>query len=54
LLKDKSQTFETFRNFYLWIQNEEKTHVGFLHTNIGREYASNELGNYLDRHGILH
>jgi hypothetical protein len=30
LLKDKSQAFETFKNFHVWIQNEAQSHIGSL------------------------
>jgi hypothetical protein len=32
LMKDKSQAFETFKNFHLWFQNEVQPHIGFLRT----------------------
>jgi hypothetical protein len=54
LLKDESQYFETFKIFHVWIQNEDQSHIGSLHTNNGREYTSNEFGNYLCQHGIKH
>jgi transposase InsO family protein len=54
LLKDKSQAFETFINFHIWIQNEARSCIGSLCTNNGREYAFNEFENYLRQHGIKH
>jgi transposase InsO family protein len=54
LLKDKSQAFETFKNFHVWIQNEAQSHIGSLHTDNGREYTSNEFESYLHQHGIKH
>jgi transposase InsO family protein len=54
LLKDKSQAFETFKNFHVWIQNEAQSHIGTLCTDNGREYTSNEFENYLRQHGIQH
>jgi transposase InsO family protein len=42
-LKEKSQSFETFKNFDVWIQNEARSHIGCLHTNNGREYTSNKF-----------
>jgi hypothetical protein len=30
LLKDKSQAFETFKNFHVWIQNEAQSCIGSL------------------------
>jgi hypothetical protein len=54
LLKDKSQTFETFKNFHVWIQNEAHSRIGSLCTYNGREYTSNEFEIYLFQHGIKH
>jgi transposase InsO family protein len=54
LLKDKSHDFETFKNFHVWIQNEDESHIGSLHNDKGREYASNEFEIYLRQHGIKH
>jgi hypothetical protein len=31
-LKAKSQDFETFKNFHVWIQNEAQSHISTLHT----------------------
>jgi transposase InsO family protein/adenylate kinase family enzyme len=54
LLKDKSQAFETFKNFHVWIQNEAQSRIGSLRTDNGREYTSNEFESYLRQHGIKH
>jgi transposase InsO family protein len=54
LLKEKSHAFETFTIFYVWIQNEAQSHIGYVRTNNGREYTSNEFENYLHQHGIQH
>ena len=43
LLKEKLQSFETFKNFHVWIQNEYQSHVGSLCTDNGREYTFNEF-----------
>jgi hypothetical protein len=43
LLKDKSQAFETFTNFHVWIQNEAQPCIGSLCTDNGRENTSNEF-----------
>jgi hypothetical protein len=44
-LKEKSQAFETFKNFHVWIQNEAQSCIGSLCTDNGREYTSNEFEN---------
>jgi transposase InsO family protein len=53
-LKQNSQAFETFKNFYLWIENETQTRIGTLCTDNGGEYTSNEFESYLRQHGIKH
>ena len=53
-LKEKSQAFETFKNFHVWIQNESQSRIGSLHIENGREYTSDEFENYLHQHGIKH
>jgi hypothetical protein len=40
-LKENSKAFETLKNFHVWIQNEAQSRIGSLHTDSGREYASN-------------
>jgi transposase InsO family protein len=54
LLKHKSQAFETFKNFHVWIENEAQSHIGTLCTDNGGEYTSNEFESYLHQHGIKH
>lgn len=54
LLRIKSQAFETFINFHVWIENEAQSHIDSLHANNGREYTSNEFENYLHPHGAQH
>ena len=54
LLKNKSDAFRKFKNFHAWIENDEKTHIGSLRTDNGKEYTSNEFENYLHQHGIKH
>jgi hypothetical protein len=53
-MKDKSQAFETLKNFHVWIQNEAQSHNGSLCTDNGKEYTSNEFEIYLRQHGIKH
>jgi transposase InsO family protein len=52
LLKDKSQAFETSKNFHVLIQNEAQSRIGSLCTIDRREYASNEFENHLRQQGI--
>jgi hypothetical protein len=43
LPKYKSQAFETFKKFRVWIQNDSQYPIGSLHTDNGREYTYNEF-----------
>jgi transposase InsO family protein len=54
LLKQKSQAFETFKSFHLWIENETQFRINTLRTDNGGEYKSNKFENYLHQHGIQH
>jgi hypothetical protein len=50
LLKYKSQAFETFKIFHVWIPNEAQSCLG----SNGKEYTSNECEIYLCQHEIKH
>ena len=54
LLKNKSEAFETFKNFHAWIENDAQSHIGSIRIDNGKEYTSNEFENYLLQHGIKH
>ena len=54
LLKNKSNAFQTFKNFHTWIENDAQSHIGSIRTDNGKEYTSNEFENYLHQHGIKH
>ena len=54
LLKEKSQAFDTFRNFHLWIKNEAQLNIGTLRTDNGGEYTSQDFEKYLQKNGIKH
>jgi hypothetical protein len=43
LLKDKSQAFEIFKNFHVWIQKEVQSCIGSLRIDNGRKYTYNEF-----------
>jgi hypothetical protein len=53
-LKDKSQAFETFEKFHVWIQNEAQYRIGSIHTYNRRKYTSNEFEIYSSQNGIKH
>ena len=36
LLKNKSEAFETFKNFHAWIENDAQSHIRYIHTNNGK------------------
>ena len=54
LLKAKSQDFDIFRNFHLWIKNEAQLNIGTLRTDNGGEYTSQDFEKYLQGNGIKH
>ena len=54
LLKNKSDAFQTFKNFHAWIENDAQNHIGSLCTDNGKEYTSNEFENSLRKNGIKH
>ena len=54
LLKEKSQAFDTFKKFHLWIKNEAQLTIGTLRTDNGGEYTSQEFEKYLQENGIKH
>ena len=54
LLKNKSDAFQTFKNFHKWIENDAQSHIGSIRTDNGKEYTSNEFEHYLRQHGIKH
>ena len=43
LLKNKSEAFETLKNFHVWIENEAQTKICTLSIDNGGEYTSNDL-----------
>ena len=54
LLKAKSQAFDTFINFHLWIKNEAQLNIGTLRIDNGGEYTSQDFEKYLQENGIKH
>ena len=54
LLKAKSQAFDTFKKFHLWIKNEAQLNSGTLRTDNGGEYTSQDFEKYLQENGIKH
>ena len=52
LRKQKSEAYETFKNFHVWIENEAQSHIDTLYTDNRKEYTSNDFENYLHQHGI--
>ena len=36
LLKLKSEAFETFKTFHVWIENEAQSHIGTLRSDNGK------------------
>lgn len=54
LLKEKPQSFDTFKIFHLWIKNETQPNIGTLRSNNGGEYTSKDFEKYLQNNGIKH
>jgi len=52
LLEYKSQAFEIFKNFQLWIENEAQHHINTLCIDNGGEHPSNNIEIYLLQNGI--
>ena len=46
-LKKKTDSFETFKNFHAWVENDAQSHIGSIHTNNGKKYTSNQFENYI-------
>ena len=53
-MKNKSDAFQTFKNFHTWIENDAQSHIGSIRTDNGKGYTSNEFENYLHHHGTKH
>ena len=51
-LADKSEAFETFKNFKNLVENEAKTAIRDLRTDRGREITSNEFNKFCKDNGI--
>jgi transposase InsO family protein len=53
-LKHKSQAYETFRNFHVWVKHEAQPSIRTLCTDNGEEYTCSKFETYLCQHGIKH
>ena len=47
LLKDKSETFDRFKEFKALIENQTGRHIRILRSDNGGEYESNEFDDFL-------
>ena len=54
LFKDKSEAFQTFKDFHALIEKQAQSKIGTLCTDNGKEYTSNAFEAYLRQHGIAH
>ena len=55
LLKKNFESFQTFRNFHAWIENQVQAHIDTFRSDNGKEYTSNEFElDFLSKHGITH
>ena len=54
LLKEKSEVFQTFKNFYSMMKNKFQTSIKILRIDNGSEYINVGLGEFLSTNGIIH
>lgn len=53
-LREKSDTFETFKNFELMVENQSGYKIKDLCSNHGGEYIAKKFYNFCEEHGIHH
>ena len=53
-LKNKSDSFQIFKKFHAWTENDAQSHIGSIHTGNAKEHTQNEFENYIHQHGIKH
>ena len=53
-LKAKSDTFEVFKRFKVYVEKQSGKHVKILRTDGGGEFTSNEMEEFCKSHGIVH
>jgi transposase InsO family protein len=51
-LKEKSETFETFKRFKVMVEKNIGTYIKFLRSDRGGEYLSNNFKNFYKEHRI--
>lgn len=54
LLKDKTNVYQTFVDFYKTIQTQFRTNIHILHNDNGTKYFNKNLFNFLKHHSIIH
>ena len=52
-MKDKSETFEKFKEFYSEVENHRNKEIKFMQSDCGGEYLSYEFGLHLKQCGIV-
>jgi len=53
-MKDKSEVFQLFVNFYHIIQTQFGSPIKRLHFDNGREYVNQNIFNFLKDNGVVH
>ena len=53
-MKEKTEVFQLFVNFYSIIQTQFRSPVKRLRFDIGREYVNQNLFNFLKDNGVVH
>lgn len=54
LLKQKSEVFPAFKNFYTLVSNQYNACVKIFRTDNGTEYVNRDFNDFLSSHGIVH
>jgi transposase InsO family protein len=52
LLREKSDTFEAYKLFRVWVLNQLGKRIKCLHTDHGGEYLSDKFNSFLDENGV--
>ena len=54
LLREKSETFETYKRYEAWVRNHHNVFIEVLRTNRGGKYLSHEFTAHLEAQGTEH
>ena len=54
LINHKSELFDKFKVYKVEVENQLERKIKILHSNRGGEYASSEMNEFCEMHGIIH